>query len=458
MDTPSVLDLQNELDLLARKHRVPGAVLGVLDNQRITTGATGVANRDTGISVTPDTLFQIGSITKVWTATLVMQLVDEGLIDLDQPARTYMPHLRFADEKASASITVRHLLTHTSGVDGDFFEDTGRGDDCLKRYVDACKILPQVARPGDMFSYCNAGFIVAGRLIEEVTGLTWDLAVRERLAIPLGLAKTVTLPEEAILHRVAIGHLFDPQNLEGPLVRAPAWFFPRSCNPAGAITSTAEDVLAFVQMHLDAGRARDGAEILSSQSVAMMQQEQIKLEESYSLGRAWGLGWIIYDWGSRAVLGHDGGTIGQNAFLRVVPEDGFAVVLLTNGFSGKGLYEDLFTKIFQKRGFTPPLLPDPIPDLRLEAEVLVGTYDRHNVSTTIRHEDGRFVADITVGGALTGLFPPVRDQPLEPVSPLSFLISVPGLDDKAVMVFYGPDEAGHPRYMHLLGRAARRVG
>ena len=117
-------------------HRVPGATLGIVHEGRVTVIGAGVLSKATGVEVTPESLFQIGSITKVWTATLVLQLVDEGRLDLDAPVADVLPGFRVADPDVTRRVTTRHLLTHTSGIDGDVFTDTGRGDDCIARYVD----------------------------------------------------------------------------------------------------------------------------------------------------------------------------------------------------------------------------------------------------------------------------------------------------------------------------------
>ena len=156
---------------------------------------------------TADSLFQIGSITKVWTATVVMQLVDEGLLELDTPVVEVLPELRLSDPDVTKSVTIRHLLTHTSGIDGDVFTDTGRGDDCLEKYVDLLAEAGQNHPLGATWSYCNSGFSLLGRVIEKLTGTTWDPALRDRLFTPLGLTRTVTLPEEALLHSAAVGHV-----------------------------------------------------------------------------------------------------------------------------------------------------------------------------------------------------------------------------------------------------------
>src|SRR3954447_25234508 len=114
---------------LVAQRNVPGAAIAVLKDGEIVDTAAGVLSTSTGVAVTADSVFQIGSITKVWTATLVMQLVDEGLLDLDAPIRRYLPEFRLQDEKAAAAITTRQLLSHQAGFEGDVFTDTGRGDD-----------------------------------------------------------------------------------------------------------------------------------------------------------------------------------------------------------------------------------------------------------------------------------------------------------------------------------------
>ena len=166
---------------LMAAHRVPGATPGILDDGKVTVAGAGVLSKATGVEVTPDSLFQIGSITKVWTATLVLQLVDEGGLDLDAPVADVLPGFRVADPEVSRTVTTRHLLTHTSGIDGDVFTDTGRGDGCIARYVDGLADVGQNHPLGATWSYCNSGFVVCGRIVEHLTGLTWDAALRERL-------------------------------------------------------------------------------------------------------------------------------------------------------------------------------------------------------------------------------------------------------------------------------------
>src|SRR3954452_20311867 len=182
--------LQSRLTELMAEHNVPGASLGIVLGDESLELAAGIVNVETGVATTPDTLFQIGSITKVYTATMVMQLIDEGKVSLDEPVATYVPELTLADAEAARAITVRQLLTHTSGIDGDLFEDYGRGDDCVERYVASFGALAQMAPPGSFFSYFNSGLLLAGRMIEKIDGVGFDQALTTRVLQPIGAARS----------------------------------------------------------------------------------------------------------------------------------------------------------------------------------------------------------------------------------------------------------------------------
>src|SRR6185437_13105108 len=154
---------ERRLAVLAERHKVPGASLGILRTgasgrpDEVIEAAYGYANFPARIEATTDTLFQIGSMSKVWTATLAMQLIDEGKLDLDAPVADVLPELRLADAEVAKTVTMRHLLNHTSGIDGDVFTDTGRGDDCVEKYVALLAEQKQNHPLGATWSYCNAG-------------------------------------------------------------------------------------------------------------------------------------------------------------------------------------------------------------------------------------------------------------------------------------------------------------
>ncbi|TYP90419.1 serine hydrolase domain-containing protein [Blastococcus xanthinilyticus] len=456
---------QQRLDELAAKHSVPGAALAVLrvgeddDGDELVEAATGVLNKSTGVEVTPDSVFQIGSISKVWTATLVMQLVDEGKLDLDAPLVDVLPDLRLQDADVARRVTMRHLLTHTSGIDGDVFTDTGRGDDVLERYVAALVDAPQNHPLGATFSYCNSGFSLAGRVIEVVTGKTWDAVLRERIIQPLGLTHTSTLPEEAILHRVAIGHITpDPEQESHPVT---TWVLPRSTGPAGLINATARDVTAFARMHLRDGAAADGTAVLSAASTAAMQAHQTDLPDKHSLGDSWGLGWIRFDWHGERLYGHDGSTFGQNAYLRVLPgqdgSGGLAVALVTNGGHTADLFNDLYRELFAELAdvriadqLEPPA---QAPDVDLAR--YVGTYERSSITTEVFERDGGLVARVIPTGAIAEASGATTEElELHPVEQGLFAVRPPGYETWMAATFYAlPDGA---EYLHFGVRANPR--
>ncbi|KAA2261440.1 serine hydrolase [Solihabitans fulvus] len=448
---------RRRLTELASKHRVPGAALGIarVDSAEETRVSCGVLNKATGVEVTDDSLFQIGSITKVWTATVAMQLADEGLIDLDAPIVDVLPELRLADPDVAKQVTLRHLLTHTSGIDGDVFTDTGRGDDCLERYVDLLDQAGQNHPLGATFSYCNSGFNLLGRVIEKLTGLTWDAALRERLFTPLGLAHTVTLPEEALLFRAAVGHVAKGDDEPAPVS---TWGLPRSAGPAGLVTSTTGDVLAFARMHLAGGLAANGARVLSEESSAAMTHKQADLPDKHVLGDSWGLGWIRFDWNGRRLIGHDGNTIGQSAYLRVLPEQGLAVTLLTNGGNARDLYIELFGEIFAELAgvrMPRPLEPAAVPPT-VDARRHLGVYERAGARLEVLATDDGLRLRQTVTGPLAALFPePTQEYDLVPITDTQFVFLAAGIRTWTPVTFYTLP-TGEP-YVHLGARATPKV-
>ncbi|MFE7171296.1 serine hydrolase domain-containing protein [Streptomyces sp. NPDC057616] len=328
---------EERLPALLAEYDVPGAAVAMDLGGEVADHGAGVLNLSTGVEVDADTLFQIGSVTKVWTATLVMQLVDEGLVELDAPVRSRLPEFRIADESAASVITVRQPLSHTAGFEGDIFTDTGKDDDCVEKYVATLNDVPQLFPPGHLFSYNNAGYCVLGRLVEVVRGKPFGAWLRDHLFTPLGLTHAAHGADEAILHRAAVGHL--PPSPGEPLQPAPVWSIAPSNSPAGSLLAMRpRDLLAFARMHLNDGTAGNGTVVLSEATAKAMREREAELPRLGVMGDAWGLGWEIFDGGSTGLIGQDGTTIGQSAFLRLVPEHDLVVVLLTNGGNTLGLY------------------------------------------------------------------------------------------------------------------------
>ena len=452
-------DLQKRLEETLAEHDVPGATLGVLHGDELTVHSAGITNKNTGVEVTDDTLFQIGSITKVWTASLVMMLVDEGALDLDAPVVTYLPEFRVADAEVASTVTLRHLLCHSSGIGRDHILDTGRGDDTLERYLDTCAEVGQEHDLGATMSYCNTGYSVLGRVIEKVTGKSWDAVLRERIIDPLGLTHTNTLPEEAILFRVAVGHMKLPGQ-DGEQV-APMWVLPRSAGPAGLINATAADLLAFARLHLDEGRAPDGTQLLSVSAVKQMQEPQVEVPDKFTLGDRWGLGWILFDWEGHPGYGHDGTTIGQRAYLRIVPEARLAVCLLTNGGKAHSAFRTLLGEIASERaGVTiPPMPTAPATPPELDLSPYAGHFARLNVDAHLEVDGVRLLGTFKSSGPLAAMLPKDDEgQKIEavPVDRSLFLADLEEMPEPIPLVFFDFD-GETPRRFHFGARAMTRV-
>jgi len=452
-------ELQTRLSELIAEHAVPGAQLAVLDGDEIVESAAGVLSLRTGCPTTPDALFLPGSIGKLYTATLILKLVEEGRLDLDTPIRAYLPDFRVQDEQAAEIVTPRNLLCHTSGFDGDHFTDTGRGDDALALYVAGCADLPQIASPGLIWSYSNSGYSILGRIVEVLFDATFEDVLREEIFAPLGLEHTVSFADEAIVHPVSVGHDFDPENPEQLVVSSP-WSLARAFGPMGsAVIASAGDVLRFVQPHLEG----ESKKLLDAKLVAAMQEQQVRLVDDM-LGQGWGLGWILDRWGEVDVIGHDGNSIGQNAFMRVAPDGPFGFCLQTNVGSALKLYREVADWLFGERFGVGP---NPEPEVIAQESVAepgryTGLYLREGLRLEVRADDSaRLLATVepTHEVAQSQGWPPMIDLPLQPTNRAdTFMLRVPIADADLPAVFFTPeDPGGKPTYLHYGGRAKRRV-
>lgn len=412
---------QARFDELRAAHHVPGASLAVLVDGQIHELASGVLHRGTGVPVSTDSVFQVGSITKIHTATLVMQLAEAGLLDLDAPVVEILPEFATADPQATERITPRRLLSHTSGLTCDFTHDTGRGDDCLAEYVAAAAGVALDCPPGTALSYSSIGYNVLGRIVEVLTGSTWDEALQQRLCAPLGLTSTVTLPEDVLRFRAAMGHLGEPGRDPQP---APAWnMLPRSAGPyGGVLCATAADIARLARMHLDGGVAPDGTRVLTAGSVAAMQLRVVDSPDKWTVSAdGWGLGWTLYDWDGTPGFGHDGATIGQYGFLRIVPAAGVAVVLLTNGGGSRLLYTDLLRELLDELAgvrMPAPFAPAAQPPA-VDITPFTGSYRREGVAITVTEREGEGHLRYEFVDGMAGLAP-AMDTTLIPVSDTVF--------------------------------------
>ena len=233
------------------EYRVPGVGLGLWHDQRLHVRGFGVTSLDDPRPVTGDTLFTIASISKTMTATAVMKLIDQGRLELHTPVHEFLPEFRVRDAQATAQVTPWHLLTHTPGWEGQLTTED-RGAEALAHFASTIMpTLPQLAAPGETWSYNNAGFALSGRLIEKVTGKGIHDALRDLVFAPLGLARTFTRLTDALTYPVTLGHRDRDGKTE--VIRP---FQTTSSTTAGGVLTSVSDLMQYARFHLSDGTRR----------------------------------------------------------------------------------------------------------------------------------------------------------------------------------------------------------
>jgi CubicO group peptidase (beta-lactamase class C family) len=444
--------LDENLARLIEKHDVPAASVAVFADGKLSTAAAGILNLNTGVEATTDSLFQVGSITKLWTTTLIMQLVAEGKVDLDTPVRAYLPGFKLADEATAAAVTPRHLLTHTSGFSGDAFFPTSRGDDAVELFLrDVVPGLTQAVPLGAGYSYNNVGFVVLGRIAEVLRGKPYHELIREHIAVPLELEHVATIPDEALLYRAAVGHVSPKPG--APLEAAKVWSLVHAMAPAGSLLAmSAGDLITF-------GRAFLDAKLLGRSVIDSLWEPQVDVPPTGGdLGHL-GLGWMIFDSEQGPYYGHDGGTVGQSAFFRLVPDKGVAVVLQVNGGGAGALYYELIGHVLRETaGIELPKRPvPPTEPAEISADLVVGQYDATLFRWTISVEDGEFwVLEEPINDDARVLMPEPERHRLVPLDGSRLITAEPDHGVHEVLAFREPVD-GRAAYLFRVGRITPRT-
>ncbi len=430
---------------------VPGMTVGVLHEGDRETRAYGVTSLETGYPMRPDTLFLIGSIGKVYTAALVMTLVDQGMLDLDTPIVAYLPDLRLADERARDAITLRHLLSHQSGLFGDYYDDFGMGNDALARCVASFPTLRQMTAPGELWAYCSAGFMLAGRVVEVVTGQTYEVAMRQRIFEPLGLTRSFFFAQEAMVYPMAVGHvLTTPGGDEYEVCRT--YGLSRSVAPAGGIISDARDLLTFAAFFMGDG-TWNGRRVLSPASLQAMLTPQVRAAHFLAAGYAeWGgLGWAIRFLEGEQVVEHGGSLSGFQVKLKFVPARRFAIAILTNSSRGGVLGDHAAAWALDHLLGLRVKKPEPIALPEASLARFVGRYRTSESEVACLLQDGGLRCVLTE-------FDPDRDHeqtypPMQlwPLSEREFVVVTQGEYEGAHVDFLERDD-GAIRFLRLDGR------
>jgi CubicO group peptidase (beta-lactamase class C family) len=298
----------------------PGLTVGVTDRDAtISIGTYGLAEIASGRPVDEETLFEIGSIGKTFTAILVLQLAEEGAIDLDAPVAAYLPWFEVPQPDGAEPIAVAHLLSHTSGLAAGI---DGTPEAAFQ--VWSLRDLPTRSLPGERFHYSNVGFKALGLVLEAVTGSPYPELLRTRILEPLGMTATEPAITNEIRDRLAVGYeyLHDDRTAgpRDPLVTA-TWL--ETATADGSIASNARDMCAFARMLL-----RGGEPVLGADAFARMSAPHARVSDTV----AYGYGLLIRELEGRRTIGHGGGMVGYLAGLQVDVEAGIGAIVLQNGY------------------------------------------------------------------------------------------------------------------------------
>jgi CubicO group peptidase (beta-lactamase class C family) len=380
------------------EYRVPGVAFGVVRNERVAARGFGVTNLDDPQPITADTVFPVASISKTVAATAIMRLVEQGKIELDAPVQRYLPDFRVQDADASRRVTIRHLLTHTPGWEGQLTTED-RGTQTLAHFADTMRELPALAAPGEVWSYNNAGFTLAGRVIEVVTGQSIHDALRTLVFRPLGLTRAFTRLEDVATHRFSVAHR--PQ-AAGSVVTRP--LMRSSSITAGGVSFSLADLLSYAAFHLGDGAAPDGTRLLTRASLETMRTAQIRKAPTDD---EMGLGWHLRRVGGVLTAAH-GGTLGHCLLIELVPERNLAFAILTNQSDGWRLIQDVERAALQRlagvslrpdqalghRGVNETMPDAPILATQPDPAPYVGTYRRPPMGMhTVRVDNNQLMLD-----------------------------------------------------------------
>ncbi len=447
-------DLKQQLAQVVEEQRerwkIPGIAVGILRDGEIQKEGYGVASLETGCPVIPDMLFQIGSNSKIYTTTLLMTLVDEGKVNLDAPVTEYLPDLKIQDEKALEKIIVRHLVSHQSGLWGDVFDDYGWGDDALRISVEKLPNFPQMYQPTELWSYTNVAFNIAGRIIEEALGQPFEVAMRERVFEPLGLARTFYYAHEVYPYPHAVGHR--PENPgDDDVIVAREYWLNRTVNPAGGIHSTVEDILKFDNFHLTGQTGTDAPPILSDESRMAMREEQIR---AANFATAWGLGWWLIDVDGTRTIGHGGGTNGFITRNTLLPDQQTAWAIFTNSAYGEAAIQQIQRWLYKHVAGLDDRLPELTSAPATGLTSFAGEYRNPSSRTTVEIVgDGLRLSTVRlqIHDDDEQAYPPIT---VRPVGDLEFM-ATEGREAGSRVDFILADD-GSIRFLRMGGRLSAR--
>jgi len=323
-------ELQPLLEEFIGKQCVPGFTIVVVERLRVAYSYSfGMSDSENPTPVTDRSLFHMASVTKPFTATAVMQLVQRRKIALDARVAEYLPYFK-VHGKYKGVVTVRQMLTHTAGlpdVTDYHWGDPHDDDEALDRYVRSLRELQLEFRPGTAFRYSNIGYDILGDLVFKVSGKTYDDYVYDHILVPLGMNESTMLARKVNRRRLVLGHVLDS---EGDFSPSKVYPYNRAHSPSSGLISNAKDMTRWAVANLNRGELR-GRRILRSKTYDVMWKSARELGDlAGSSGTSVGMGWFLKSHRGNLLVTHSGGDTGFLSDLALLPEKGIAVVWMSN--------------------------------------------------------------------------------------------------------------------------------
>ena len=419
-----------------KRFDIPGVGLAIVKDGKIAYAkGYGVRDLKTNTPVNADTLFAIGSSSKSFTALGVMQQVDAGKLNLDAPINTYLPNLKFSDAARGAKVTLRSLLSMTSGLPRS--DSSWAFDDTINTRAKMLETIADIGftdDPGKVFQYCNQNFVAAGAALEAVTGQSWEAYTKINIFTPLGMTRSFFEFSDAVKDgNYAAGNGVRLNGVQG----VPAFDRLVIAGPAGSIHSSANEMARYVTFQLGRGDL-GGKRIVSAKQLEAMHTQQIGIDEDVGIPgvafSGYGFGWFTGEYRGIKIVEHGGNINGFTANMQLIPAKGLGIVLLTNMDSAEdfgnatrfGLTERL-VNLQPRNEFKNASYPSlkakleaartykPTPEA---LKAIEGSYALINGDTlTVRVKDGKLEA--TLSG---------QTFPLVPASASEFLIDLGSSD------------------------------
>jgi CubicO group peptidase (beta-lactamase class C family) len=457
--------LRQLFESAVRQSGALGAQLSIIKAGYRVNFAAGFSHARRGVAMTPDTLMQIGSVTKVLNATMVLTLVEEGLLDLDTPILEYAPEFQVADPEATRALTLRHLMSMSSGLDNGPYDGFGGEDEAVNRYVAALEFLPQHFAPGKHFGYSNAGICIAGYVASRVSGKPWETLLRERLLTPASLEHFAALEGDVLYQTVSAGHeLLANGSLE---VIDPTFTMARACGPSGiSLALSASDLARFGLILINRGLADTGARILSNSSVTQMETPQIDVP-TRKYGTAWCVGPFTDYWNGVQVFGHGGTTQTSSSFLHWIPDQQGVIAFIVNTHAAMAAFSSTVFDEITKAAFgiaKPRFDVREEPLTEFDPSRYIGVYQELGATMLVTEGDGkslgaRYIPNVKSRGRWP--YGAERSFTLAPLGSERFLVNPPGGPENQRGVvdtsFFGEDQFGRATNMLNLVFPMRRI-